>query len=79
MAIEFKIMPHSVTPGAEMVEVWMDRRLVAAFYGGLGKNVRGEAREALVVVSKYFEDYCYYTDGQTPGKITITLDLTEQP
>ena len=77
MGIEFKVVPHTVTPGAEAVEVWMDGRFVAALYGGLGKNVRGETREAIVVVSKYFEDYCYYTDGETPGKITITLDLKQ--
>lgn len=75
MAIEFKVKPHAVTPGAEVVEVWMDNKFVVAIYGGLGKNVRGEVREAVVVVSKYFEDYCYYTDGETPGKIVITLDL----
>lgn len=75
MAIEFKIKPHTVTQGAEMVEVWIDGRFVASMYGGLGHNVRGETREAVVVVSKYFEDYCYYTDGEQPGKIVLTLDL----
>jgi hypothetical protein len=75
MAIEFKIVPHIVTPGAQVVEVWMDGKFVAAMYGGLGKNVRGETREAVCVVSKYFEDYCYYTDGEDPSKITLTLDL----
>lgn len=75
MGIEFKIKPHTVTPGAEMVEVWMDGKFVASVYGGLGKNIRGELREAVVVVSKYFEDYCYYTDGEVPGKLTLLLDL----
>jgi hypothetical protein len=77
MGIEFKVQPHSVTPGAEAVEIWMDGKMVACMYGGLGKNVRGELREAVVVVSKYFEDYCYYTDGGAPGKLTITLDLRQ--
>ena len=75
MAIEFKVRPHELTEGATMVEVWMDGRMVAGIYAGLGKNVRGEMREAIQVISKYFEDYCYYTDGDTPSKMTITLDL----
>ena len=77
MSIEFKIVPHSVTPGAQAVEVWLDGKLAACLYAGLGHNVRHEPREAIVVISKHFEDYCYYTDGETTGKIVITLDMQQ--
>jgi hypothetical protein len=73
MTTEFKIRPHLGRPG-DMVEVWIDGKFVAAIYDGEGHNVRKEARPAICVVSKYFEDYCYYTDSDEPGKITITLD-----
>ncbi len=75
---EFKIKPHLIKPGEQMVEVWIDGAFVAAIYPSSGQNVRHEPRAAIAVVSKYFEDYCYYTDGYNPAKVTILLDLEQK-
>jgi hypothetical protein len=75
--IEFKINPHLIKPNQQMVEVWSDGALVATIYPSSGENVRGEPRLAIAVVSKCFEDYCYYTDGEDPAKITLLLDIKQ--
>lgn len=76
--MEFRVKPHMTKPDQQMVEVWLDDAFVAAIYPSSGQNVRHEARPAIAVVSKCFEDYCYYTDGGEPGKITITLDVKQE-
>jgi hypothetical protein len=75
--MEFRIKPHSLRPGAQMVEVWLDDKFVASIYPGSGENIRHEPRPAIKVVSKHFEDYCYYTDGNDPGAINLLLDVRE--
>ena len=75
--MEFKIKPHLIKPDQEMVEVWVDGTFVAAIYPSSGQNIRHEPRTAIAVVSKCFEDYCYYTDGEDPAKINILLDLNQ--
>jgi hypothetical protein len=69
----FKIVQHTVT-GEDMVEVWLDGKFVAGIYPGSGQNIRHEPRPAIKVISKYFEDYCYYTDGGEPSAINLLLD-----
>ena len=72
--MEFRIARHTVT-GENMVEVWLDGVFVAGIYEGRGQNIRHEPRPAIKVVSKYFEDYCTYTDGGDPGAMNILLDV----
>jgi hypothetical protein len=57
-----------------MVEVYLDGMFVAGIYASEGKNIRQEPRPAIKVISKYFEDYCYYTDGGEPSAIHLLLD-----
>ena len=72
--MEFK-NGSTVLDGKPMVEVWLDGKFVAGIYPSEGKNVRGETRTAIRVMSKHFEDYCYYTDGGDPSSIKLLLDL----
>jgi hypothetical protein len=72
--MEFKI-GSTVLEGKLMVEVRLDGKFVAGIYAGEGNNVRGEPRPAIKVISKYFEDYCYYTDGGDPSAINLLLDV----
>jgi hypothetical protein len=71
--MEFK-KGSTALDGKPMVEVWLDGKFVAGIYPSEGKNVRGETRPAIRVMSKYFEDYCYYTDGGEPSAINLLLD-----
>jgi hypothetical protein len=75
-ATVFKI-GATVLENKPMVEVWQGGVFVAGIYPSEGKNVRGETRYAIKVISKYFEDYCYYTDGETPGAINLLMDLKQ--
>jgi hypothetical protein len=72
--MEFKI-GRTVLAGEQMVEVWIDGKFVAGIYPGSGQNIRHEPRPAIKVISKYFEDYCYYTDGGEPAAISLLLDV----
>jgi hypothetical protein len=72
--MEFKF-GNTLLEGKVMVEVWLDGQFVAGIYPGEGKNVRGEKRPAIKVISKHFEDYCYYTDGGDPSALNLLLDL----
>lgn len=73
--MEFRVKPHSLRPGGHMVEVWLDGTFVAGIYPHVGKDVKGRTLPAVSVVSKYFENYCYYTDDYNPAKIVLTLDV----
>ncbi len=75
--MEFRVKPHLIKPGEQMIEVWLDGALVAAIYPSSGQNIRHEPRPAIAVVSKCFEDYCYYTDGEQPAKINLLLDVRQ--
>jgi hypothetical protein len=78
--MEFRIKPHSLRPGGQMVEVWIDGVFVAGIYPSAGSNVRHEPRTAIKVVSKHFEDYCYYVEDHAndePGAINLLLDLSQ--
>jgi hypothetical protein len=77
--MEFKF-GTTVIEGKPMVEVWLDGKFVAGIYGSNGKNVRGEPRPAIKVISKYFEDYCYYVDDHAndePGAINLLMDISQ--
>jgi hypothetical protein len=77
--MEFKI-GSTVLEGKLMVEVRIDGKFVAGIYAGEGHNVRGEPRPAIKVISKYFEDYCYYVDehaNDEPGAINLLLDVRQ--
>lgn len=74
--MEFKI-GSTLIEDKSMVEVWIDGTFVAGIYPGAGHNVQGKPRPAIKVISKYFEDYCYYTDGGDPGTIHLLLDLKQ--
>jgi hypothetical protein len=75
--MEFRIKPQSLRPGGHMVEVWLDGEFVAGIYPGTGQNIRHEPRRAIKIVSKYFEDYCTYTDGGNPSTMNILLDMKQ--
>lgn len=74
--MEFRLIPHSHLTGETMVEVWVDDKLLAGIFYGSGKNIRHEPRPAIKIISKHFEDYCYYTyeEGGESSMLNILLD-----
>jgi len=64
MAFTFKIAPHSVRPGEQMVEVWSGDYFVGGLYPG-------DTPDALRFVSKYLQGATL--DQREPPTVEIIL------
>ena len=64
MSYKFKVRPHSVLPEKEIVECWLDEKLVAAIY---------PHEDGIRVVSKYLTDV--YKEEGLPPAVIIKLAL----
>ena len=69
MAVEFKIQPHSVTPGLELVEIIVDGEVVGAIYPQGEKGIR--------VVSAHFTEI--ETDEGFEGEVVIDSGRSSWP
>jgi hypothetical protein len=67
MTMRFEIKPHSVLPGAEMIEVYSDQQFIAAIYPGANGD-------SLRVISKYLA--AATLDQAPPPAVDILLDLS---
>jgi hypothetical protein len=76
--IRFRVVPHSVTPGVELVEVRIGARLVATIY----VNAVGADAATISVVSKYLRASMADATGAPPmltGWLRLAVDFTQKP
>jgi len=66
MNCEFRVVPHSMIPGSQMVECWMDGRFVAGIY---------PHREGIRIVSKYMTDVSRETGPDDAGILEVLIEL----
>lgn len=69
MAVEFKIQPHSVTPGLEIVEILVDGEMVGGIYPYGEKGIK--------VVSAHFTEI--ETDEGFDGEVVIDSGKSSWP
>ncbi len=78
MKTELRLAPHSVIPGAKIIELWYAGQFIGQVVGADGPGVRVLSKHALTVETEKADDKSSTADGKTVQAVKVMIGVRSE-